>query len=174
MGNECGIPICSSQCSYSGKCTAPEVCTCFRGRMGASCQTDCGCNGHGTCNSDGTCLCDTGFIFNTVSKKCQYDCFGKASSQCYGPNLLKPASGCVSGTPNNGTCVCWPGYSGADCSVQVAVTYPNNNLGVNVGGLAYWSTQHLFKDHFKQSSEWIPQYYPGLFNSTIAYTWNTS
>jgi hypothetical protein len=50
----------------------------------------------------------------------------------------------------------------------------NSNLGINLAGLSYWSTQHLLKDYFKQSSTWIPQYYPGYFNSSIAYTWNTS
>jgi len=47
-------------------------------------------------------------------------------------------------------------------------------LGINIGGLAYWSTQHFLKDYFKQSSQWIPQYYPGVFISTIAYTWDTN
>lgn len=47
-------------------------------------------------------------------------------------------------------------------------------MGINLAGLSYWSTQHFLKDYFKQSSQWIPQYYPGYFNSTIAYTWNTS
>lgn len=54
------------------------------------------------------------------------------------------------------------------------MSYLNDNLGINLAGLSYWSTQHLFKDYFKQSSQWIPQYYPGYFNSSIAYTWNTS
>jgi hypothetical protein len=55
----------------------------------------------------------------------------------------------------------------------VKTTFINDNLGINVGGLSYWSTQHLFMDYFKQSSEWIPLYYPGYYNGTIAYTWNT-
>lgn len=46
-------------------------------------------------------------------------------------------------------------------------------MGINVGGLSYWSTQHLFKNYMKQSSSWIPLHYPGFFNSTIQYTWNT-
>jgi hypothetical protein len=47
-------------------------------------------------------------------------------------------------------------------------------LGINLGGLSYWSTQHLLKDYFKQSSQWIPLYYPNYFNSSIQYTWNTN
>jgi hypothetical protein len=46
-------------------------------------------------------------------------------------------------------------------------------LGINLAGLAYWSTQHLFKDYFKQSSVWIPQYCPGCVRDKVQYTWNT-
>ena len=53
------------------------------------------------------------------------------------------------------------------------MSYINPNLGINLAGLSYWSTQHLFKDYNKQSSEWIPLYYPNYFNSSIQYTWNT-
>ena len=69
-GAYCAIAICPGNCNYNGKCTAPNNCSCFRGKMGNQCQTDCGCGGHGTCNADGTCKCDDGFIFNTTSKKC--------------------------------------------------------------------------------------------------------
>ena len=96
-----------------------------------------------------------------------------ASVQCYGPNLLV-CNGCQSGTCNNGTCQCWAGYSGINCSIEVSVNYINSNLGINLAGLSYWSTQHLFKDYFKQSSQWIPQYCPGCVDTSIQYTWNTS
>ena len=173
-GAYCSIAICAGNCNYAGTCSAPNTCSCFRGRMGANCSVDCGCGGHGTCNPDGTCLCDTGFTYNSTSRKCEYSCFGQASSNCYGPNLISCSAGCIGGTCNNGTCACWPGFSGADCSTEISVNYVNANLGINLGGLSYWSTQHLFKDYFKQSSQWIPQYYPGYFNGSIAYTWNTS
>ena len=141
--------------------------------MGTNCEIDCGCGGHGTCNTDKTCQCDEGFFFNATSKKCEFSCNDQNSDKCYGPNLAACAS-CVSGTCNNGVCVCWPGFSGSDCSTETTVTYPNSNLGLNVGGLSYWSTQHLFKNFFLQSSDWVTQYYPNLFNSSIQYTWNTS
>lgn len=141
--------------------------------MGANCSIDCGCGGYGTCNTNGTCLCDSGFFFNITSGKCEYSCFGQPSSNCYGPNLSSCSTRCVGGTCNNGTCNCWPGFSGVGCATEVPVNYVNANLGVNLGGLSYWSTQHLFKDYFKQSSQWIPLYYPGFFNGSIAYTWNT-
>lgn len=53
------------------------------------------------------------------------------------------------------------------------MSYKNAFLGINVGGLAYWSTQHMFKDYNKQSSDWVPLYYPSYFNSSIQYTWDT-
>ena len=84
--------------------------------MGSTCEIDCGCGGHGVCNADKTCKCDEGFVFNTISKKCEFACFGQAGQNCYGPNLLSCSSGCVSGTCNNGTCECWPGYTGTNCS----------------------------------------------------------
>ena len=173
-GNACAIPICPGNCNYNGRCTAPNTCTCFRGKMGANCTTDCGCGGHGTCNNDTTCLCDSGYIFNTTSKRCEYQCLGQASANCYGPNLLNCPLGCYQGTCTNSTCVCWPGFSGTNCTTPATVNYPNTSLGINLAGLSYWSTQHLFKDYNKQSSQWIPQYYPNYFNSSIQYTWNTS
>ena len=77
IGNSCGIPVCSSKCSYNGICSAAEKCTCFRGKMGADCSVDCGCRGHGTCNLDGTCQCDTGYLYNATSKKCEFACLGQ-------------------------------------------------------------------------------------------------
>lgn len=141
--------------------------------MGANCTVDCGCGGHGTCNSDTTCLCDSGYFFNSTTKKCEFLCNGLASSNCYGPNLAVCSMGCVYGTCNNGTCNCWPGYSGSNCTTEIPTSFVNPNLGINLAGLSYWSTQHLFKDYFKQSSSWVPLYYPGYYNSTIAYVWNT-
>lgn len=115
-GSECAIAICPGNCNYNGKCTAPNTCSCFRGKMGAQCQTDCGCGGHGTCNADGTCKCDEGFVFNTTSKKCEFSCFDQPSSNCIAPNTLGCSSGCVGGTCQNGTCACWPGFNGTDCA----------------------------------------------------------
>lgn len=116
-GIACSIAICDSKCSYAGNCIAPNTCSCLRGRSGANCEIDCGCGGHGTCNADNSCLCDAGFIFNTTTKKCEFTCNGQPSSKCYGPNLFS-CSSCVGGTCNNGTCVCWPGFTGTNCATE--------------------------------------------------------
>lgn len=116
IGVHCGIPLCTGNCNFAGTCISAEKCQCLRGKMGDKCQTDCGCQGHGTCKTDGTCQCDDGFVFNATSRKCEFSCFGNASANCYGPNLLGCANGCVSGICQNGTCKCWPGFSGTDCS----------------------------------------------------------
>lgn len=115
-GVNCAIPICSSKCSYNGTCTAPNKCTCFRGRMGDNCELDCGCGGYGTCKPDQTCQCDAGYTFNSTSKKCEFSCNGQASALCEAPNSFS-CPGCASGTCNNGSCVCWPGFTGVNCAV---------------------------------------------------------
>jgi hypothetical protein len=80
----------------------------------------------------------------------------------------------VYGDCNDGVCSCWNGYTGSTCETEGQAKYINEYLGINVGGLAYWSTQFLFRNYFYSSSVWLSQYYPGYFNSTIAYTWNTT
>lgn len=50
-------------------------------------------------------------------------------------------------TCKNGICECWPGFGGSSCNVEVEPTYKNQFLGINLAGLSYWSTQHLFKDY---------------------------
>lgn len=80
----------------------------------------------------------------------------------------------MNGDCRNGQCSCWPGFKGSTCEDATPTNFPNENLGINLGGLAYWSTQYIHRNYFYQSSAWIPQYYPGYYNSTLAYTWNTS
>jgi hypothetical protein len=87
---------------------------------------------------------------------------------------LKCNPSCQSGSCRNGTCVCWPGYTGSVCNIIQTVNYTNPNLGINIAGLSYWSTQFPFMNYFYSSPSWISQYYPGYYNSTIAYTWNTN
>jgi hypothetical protein len=81
---------------------------------------------------------------------------------------------CQSGICKNGTCACWSGYSGSACDTISPVKNINAYLGINIAGLAYYSTQFLFMNHFYQSSRWISQYYPGFYNSTLNYVWDTN
>ena len=188
-GHACSIPICKSECSYNGICVKPDVCECFQGRKGDSCEIDCGCDGHGVC-SDTTneCICDQGFNFDKTLKKCLPVCkttTGTTTENCQSPNDLKcinpsnPNSICSdNGICRNGKCSCFTGYIGTNCETNNTgkdslVTDNIMPVGINVGGLSYWTTQFIFKNYFYHSSEFIPLYYPEYFNSTIQYTWNT-
>jgi hypothetical protein len=97
-----------------------------------------------------------------------------------------PAPACVYGTCYNGSaCVCWAGASGPGCSVlgsppsgcpnatangggaagavSSSSTGPGGStlgradLGLNLAGLADWSTQQVYVDIARQSRAWIPQ-----------------
>jgi hypothetical protein len=52
---------------------------------------------------------------------------------------------CQWGDCVNNVCACYVGYSGSDCSIYTA---PNvqNQIGINLQGIAYWTTQHPFID----------------------------
>jgi hypothetical protein len=81
------------------------------------------------------------------------------------------AAGCVWGTCVDGACMCFTGYEGADCSAASAARPANECLdpavpvGMNLGGLSYWSTEWNYVDVFKKSGlgdssgnhGWIPQ-----------------
>jgi hypothetical protein len=45
-------------------------------------------------------------------------------------------------------CVCWNGYNGNSCNTSFPPNYINNNLGINMAGLSYWSTQYPFMNYF--------------------------
>lgn len=54
------------------------------------------------------------------------------------------------------------GYTGAACDTLVPTVMANHKspIGVEVAGLAYWSTQWVFLDIMKQSSAWMTQNAP--------------
>ena len=67
---------------------------------------------------------------------------------------------CVWGKCYKGSCKCFRGYQGNDCSVFNASLQPNhcnNWFGVNVNGIAEYSTEWPFVDIFKMSTYWVTQ-----------------
>eukprot|EP00798_Chlamydomonas_sp_ICE-L_P027889 gene27889-12006_t len=156
-GLTCSIVQCPSNCSGNG----------FRG---PACSQDWGCGGHGSCSPDGTstCVCDAGW--RVVSGTCQWDCSdcqAGTTATCIGPNECGCASQCVSGDCIQGACHCWAGYGGATCNTTTptggadATTafVPRVNraslAGVNLAGLAYWSTEWVWLDVMKSSGAWL-------------------
>lgn len=82
------------------------------------------------------------------------------------PLAVRMAASCAQpcrwGTCFNGTCACFAGYNGPTCSVRSSgsVTKPNdcnNDTGINLAGIADWSTEWPFVDLFKTSRAWISQ-----------------
>ena len=93
------------------------------------------------------------------------------------PTLLPPsacpgaggASGCQWGTCFRGACVCFPGVSGAGCTlVHTAPTCGGSlgspsafcaapSVGINPSGLAYWSSVQLYRNLHLQAGSWVPQ-----------------
>lgn len=66
--------------SPAGECVDQNVCACYPGYTGSTCDVDCGCNGYGRCtntnSSSGggapTCICDVGWRLGPNG--CEWDC----------------------------------------------------------------------------------------------------
>jgi hypothetical protein len=70
------------------------------------------------------------------------------------PNPFTCSPSCVWGDCVYNACNCYAGYSGSDCSIYTA---PNtqNKIGMNLQGVAYWTTQHPFIDMHREGSAWV-------------------
>jgi hypothetical protein len=83
------------------------------------------------------------------------------------PAPVSCAPACVWGVCWEGACACFAGATGADCGTLLgandargcggAAACGSGSLGMNLAGLADWSTQHLYVNVHKQSRAWIPQ-----------------
>jgi len=183
-GPRCTARKCLNKCSFNGRCGDDLRCRCFDGFRGADCSADCGCNGHGTCREgDGdTCRCDAGYRFE-AGKGCVpvCDCPDKARQRCLRPGVCSlPPGQCVSGIEVGGRCECWAGFRGRRCDVRARPGLDTrleslgefNPVGINVGGIADWSTEWVFADLFKTARGWISQHHPDYRPSSV-FRWDT-
>jgi len=157
FGATCSQFQCQNGCNYNGHCIDQDVCSCFRGFKGDSCDIDCGCGGHGQCKADNTCVCDVGWrsVQRSSGPTCEWNCATVDQSQgCSGPGQSGCAA-CRSGTCVNGLCKCWAGYSGVACDDPVAVAAAANAaspIGLNLAGVG--GTNWVFVDAMKMAREW--------------------
>ena len=156
-GYGCGLFECSNECNYNGLCVDRENCSCYRGYKGNDCSIDCGCNGNGKCsNSSNTCICDKGY--SLVGGQCQLDC---SVDPFIRPECLTCPSSCVYGDCVLGQCVCWAGYmldQRKTCTIKTNAPNDGVKLGINLNGVADWSTQWAFVDLFRAHRNWIIQH----------------
>ncbi|XP_070194225.1 uncharacterized protein [Littorina saxatilis] len=150
---------CSSQCTWNGR-YHNNRCQCYEGFTGANCDTDCHCEGHGVCKADGTCECETGWKWSASQHKCVWDCQHCDSGvRCIGPGECGCAHPCKWGACRNGQCVCYEGYKGDDCSHYDTNIMLNKDVavGINIGGISYYSAEVKWVDIAKQSKAWLTQ-----------------
>ena len=180
-GPQCSLFDCQKNCNYNGQCLDANTCKCYPGFKGDLCDIDCGCNGHGVCTADvsknATCQCDQGYSWSFSTKRCEVSCRSDVknkystivmdSSQCNRPDEVV-CSGCKFGSCVKNTCECWNGYSGIDCSIKVKKINEGSLVGMNLAGIAYYSSEWTFVDAFKMSSDWISLYKDGW---TLSGTW---
>ncbi len=123
-GPQCSLFDCVGNCNYNGKCLDANICHCFPGFLGNTCEIDCGCDGHGTCTPDAvaayskgqsdfstltspTCLCDIGYTWSNEERQCVAVCASSTSQQSqavpFSSDECSPSSSC-SNTCDYGTC----------------------------------------------------------------------
>ena len=154
-GPECTLFDCAQSCNYNGICLDANLCSCYPGFSGLYCDVDCGCAGHGSCiagtvaNANQTCICDIGYSWSTATKRCVRDASAPSCAACqFGSCIV-------------GKCECWAGYTGSACSVATSKPNQNSLIGTTLGGFAYYTTEWIFVDAMKMSSDWISLDKPG-------------
>ncbi|XP_028417427.1 wnt inhibitory factor 1-like [Dendronephthya gigantea] len=162
-GNSCEKPVCAPSCLNGGQCVAPDKCQCPSGWNGNRCEKafcEKPCLNFGKCIQPNVCDCTTNYMNNpNLILKYQGD-------RCQTP--ICP-DGCVGGLclvnstkSSDMTCECYPGYAGADCSVEndcektldlgVSKHYLNEMLALrhytakNLSDLLGWSMTPREKD----------------------------
>ena len=116
-GLDCSAAPCAGDCSGHGIC-ANGTCACDAGWGGGACMDvicPSGCSGHGTCEGAlgvlPECVCDGGW----GGADCGYRmCPTSAATS----DPYTPCSG-NGGCAQNGTCLCYQNYDGADCSILI-------------------------------------------------------
>jgi len=74
---------------------------------------------------------------------------------------------CIHGICEQGSCKCWKGASGADCSRLAPLEcHRGRKLGLSLSGVSYWTREWQFVDVFKNVGQWQAQEF-------TSYTWNT-
>jgi len=149
-GGKCSRFSCPNGCNQRGHCIASGVCSCFRGFRGSQCEIDCGCGHHGQCNSKNECICDKGWR-KAASTGCEWDCDTVDTLGCTGPGQNACGSACQYGTCIDGSCHCWAGYHGADCSTldSTLLAHKGAAFGINVA-----TTPSTFVDVMKTTRHW--------------------
>ncbi|KAK7495080.1 hypothetical protein BaRGS_00013720 [Batillaria attramentaria] len=150
---------CAQQCNWNGRLDSHTRCHCFSGFTGDNCRTDCHCDGHGTCKQDGTCDCHEGWKWSASQHKCVWDCSCPAGVHCIGPGECGCQHDCKWGACRNGQCECYEGYKGDDCSHYDPNIMQNKDVtvGINIGGISYYSSEVKWVDIAKQSKTWLTQ-----------------
>ena len=152
-GTSCSRFTCAAPCLHGGTCIDQDVCSCFPGFTGRSCEVDCGCNGHGVCDAKGTsCLCDEGWRLG-ASGVCEWACNCPGNQPCSGPGTC-PCAGCIYGSCIRGQCHCWAGYAGERCDQAAPRPSDESPVGMNLAGVGY-GLEWIFVDVMKHSSGWV-------------------
>jgi hypothetical protein len=173
-GRTCSLFDCPNNCSWNGLCKAKDTCECYPGYFGPQCEHSCGCNGHGRCNADNTaCIFDDGYKAGpngTVAFECGCP-VSDPTCTCLGPKFKACKSSCQWGHCDDGACVCWNGASGAACNVLSPRANANVPVGLNLAGVADWSTEVVFVDAMRTARDWVRQYSGDWFEQS-RYAWS--